>query len=61
MAQRNRFASNQDFLHQQPQDLLSHGDIEHLGSNPQFGAKPRQGLGELEVFGFIHGCHLQRL
>lgn len=61
MAQRNRVASNQNFLHQQSQDLLSHRDIHHLGSCPQFAAKTRQTLCQLKVFGFVHCGHLQRL
>jgi hypothetical protein len=44
MAQRNRVVPNQDFLHQQPQNLLSHRDIQRLGSNPQLTAKPGQAL-----------------
>jgi hypothetical protein len=47
MAQCNRVTSNQDFLHQQPQNLLSHRDIQHLGSYPQLAAKSRQALCQL--------------
>jgi hypothetical protein len=32
MAQRNRVAPDKDFFHQQTQNLLSHRDIQHLGS-----------------------------
>ena len=39
MAQCDRVASNQDFLHQQSQDLLSYGDIEHVGTYTQLAAK----------------------
>jgi hypothetical protein len=47
MAQRNRLASHQDLLHQQSQNLLSHGDIQRLGSYPQLAAKHRQALCQL--------------
>jgi|KBSMisStaDraftv2_1062788.scaffolds.fasta_scaffold1660604_1 hypothetical protein len=61
MAKRNRIVADQDFLHQQSQNLLSHRDIQHLGPNPQFGAKASQTLCQLEVPCFIHRRHLQRL
>jgi len=47
MAQRNCVASHQDFLYQQSQNLLSHCDIQRLGSDPQFAAKHRQTLSQL--------------
>jgi len=47
MAQRNRVASNQDFFHQQSQNLLSHSDIQRLGTDPQFTAEHRQALCQL--------------
>jgi hypothetical protein len=34
MAQRNRVASNQNFLQPQSQSLLSYGDVQRLGPNP---------------------------
>jgi hypothetical protein len=34
MAQLNRVASNQNFFHQQSQNLLSYGDVQRLGPNP---------------------------
>jgi len=61
MAQRNCVASNQNFLHQQSQNLLSHRDVQRFGTNPQLAAKARKTLGQLQVFGFIHRRHLQRL
>jgi hypothetical protein len=47
MAQRNRVAANQDFLHQQPQNLLSHCDVQRFGPNPQLAAKSRHVLCQL--------------
>jgi hypothetical protein len=47
MAQRNRVASHQNVLHQQPQNLLSHRDVQRFGPNPQLAAKPRQVLRKL--------------
>jgi hypothetical protein len=47
MAQFNRVAPHQNFLHQQSQNLLSHGDIQRLGSHPQFAAESRQALCQL--------------
>jgi hypothetical protein len=47
MAQRNRVASNQNFLHQQSQNLLPHCDIQRLGPNPQLTAESRQALCQL--------------
>jgi hypothetical protein len=47
MAQRYRVAADQNFLHQQPQNLLSHRYIQHLGSYSQLAAKSRQALGQL--------------
>jgi hypothetical protein len=47
MTQGDRVASNQDFLHQQSQNLLSHGDIERLRSYSQLAAKSRQALCQL--------------
>jgi hypothetical protein len=61
MAQRNRVVPNQDFLHQQPQNLLPHSDIQRLGSNPQLTAKACQALCQLQIFCFVHRRHLQRL
>jgi hypothetical protein len=47
MAQRNRVTSNQNFLHQQAQNLLSHRDVQRPGSNPQLAAESRQALCQL--------------
>ena len=59
MAQRNRVASNEDFLHQQSQNLLLHCDIQHLGSQSQLTAKPGQALRQLQVFCFVDRRHLK--
>jgi hypothetical protein len=47
MAQRNRVGPHQNFLHQESQNLLSHRDVQRLGSNPQLAAKSRQALCQL--------------
>jgi len=61
MAQCDRVDSNQNFLHQQAQDLLSYCDIEHVCAYSQFAAKTRDALRQLQVLSFVHCCHLQRL
>jgi hypothetical protein len=61
MAQSDRVDSNQDFLHQQAQDLLSYCDIEHFCAYSQFAAETCQALRQLQVFGLVHRRHLQRL
>jgi hypothetical protein len=61
VAQRNRVVPDQNFLHQQPQNLLSHRDIQRLGSNPQLTAKACQALCQLQIFCFVRRRHLQRL
>jgi hypothetical protein len=58
MAQGDRVDPNQDFLHQQSQDLLPHRYIHHLCAYPQFAAKTRQALGQLQVSRSINRCHL---
>jgi hypothetical protein len=47
MTQRNGVAPHEDFFQQQSQNLLPHGDFEHLRADPQFAAKPRQVLCQL--------------
>ena len=47
MAQRDCVGSNQDFLHQQAQELLSYRDIDHFCAEPQFAAKTGQALRQL--------------
>jgi hypothetical protein len=44
MTQRNRGVPDKDFFHQQTQNLLSHPDIQRLGSQPELTAKSRQAL-----------------
>jgi hypothetical protein len=39
MAERNRVGADQDFLHDQPEDLLAYGDIQRVGAYPQFASK----------------------
>ena len=61
MAERDRVGTYQDFLHDQPQNLLAHGDIQRIGSYSQLASKTPEALRQLEVSRFIDGCHLQRL
>jgi hypothetical protein len=61
MAQGDRVTSNQDFFHQQSQNLLSHDDVQRLGSYPQLGPKSCQAPCQLQIFCFVHCRHLQRL
>ena len=61
MTQRNCSVVDENFLHQQSQNLLSHTHVQRLGSNPQLAAKPRQALCQLQVLCFVHRRHLQRL
>ena len=48
MAQSDRVDSNQDFLHQQAQDLLSYCGIEHFCAYSQFAAKTCEALRPLQ-------------
>jgi len=61
MAECDRVGTYQDFLHDQPQNLLTHCDIQRVGSYSQLGAKASEALRQLEVFRFVHRRHLQRL
>jgi hypothetical protein len=61
MAERDRVGTYQDFLHDQPQNLLAHGDIQRVGAYSQFGSKAPEALRQLEVFRFVHRRHLQGL
>jgi hypothetical protein len=47
MAQGNGVSADQDFLHQQSQNLLSDCDVQRFGPNPQLGSESRQVLGQL--------------
>jgi len=61
MAERNRVGADQDFLHDQPEDLLAYGDIQRIGAYPQFASKASKAFRQLEVSRFIDRSHLQRL
>ncbi len=61
MAERDRIGANQDFPHDEPQNLLPRVYSQRAGSCAQFASKPRQAFGKLQVFRIVYCCHLQRL
>ncbi len=53
--------SDQNFSHDQPQDLLAFAGVHRLGAPAEFAAKRAQAISELQVFRLINCRHLQRL
>ena len=48
MAEHNRVGAYQDFLHDQPEDLLADDDIHRVGAFAQFASKASEAFRQLE-------------
>ncbi len=58
MAERDRVDAYQDFLHDQPQNLLPQRDIQRVSSYSQLASKAPEAFRQLEVFRFVDRRHL---
>jgi len=61
MANRDRFATDENLFHEETQDLLALSHIECFSSRAPPTSEGRQGLSHLQIPGFVHCGHRQRV
>jgi len=61
MTNRDALSANQNFFHQQSQDLLTFSDVQRFGAHAKVASKRGEGLCKLQVLGLVDRGHLQRL
>jgi hypothetical protein len=61
MAQRDGISVDENFLDQEPKDLLALSHIQGISAQAQLSAESGQVFGKLQIVGLVHCGHLQGL